>query len=163
MRERQLALHVCDPTWFQGQKAFLASHRLADVAAPARPVTDVEESSALFLRGLGEAALPSQCGRLYLGNEFCPYLAWSLDETLSACELAVDCGFELTLVSGAVRESAFAAAVGQVRSVVERFGAVEVVANDWGFLASLASLGARPVAGRLLFRSKRLPRLSRTP
>lgn len=162
MRQLELVVHFGDPSWARRETSFLRTHRAADLEGPARPRLEIETTAwEASVAQLGQA-LAMPCGRLYLGNEFCPYLDWTADEILSSCELAADSGLQFSLVFGAVRERDFSDKAAVVRDVVSRFGAIEVVANDWGLLAALAGLGARPVAGRLLFRAKRLPRLSRS-
>jgi len=162
MSERHLALHVSDPAWFRQERAFLSSHRVHDLMLPFRPRVEMEETAARAVQELSLHAFPTLCDRIYLGNEFCPYLEWSDEEVLCACELAADNGFQLSLVSGVTPECDFSRRLGLVRRLAARFGAMEVVANDWGFLSTLSGLGVMPVAGRLLFRNKRLPRLSRS-
>lgn len=51
--------------------------------------------------------------------------------------------------------------LGTIARIVTAHPGVEVVANDWGLLAALAELSATGSAGRLLYKAKRNPRLSR--
>jgi hypothetical protein len=162
MRDREIALHVSDPAFLRREGGFLRSHLLADLAPSARPGLEMETVAWAAVAGLGPAVFSRPVERLYLGNELCPHLDWSDEEILSACELAADSGLLFSLVFGVIRERGFSGRLSLLHQVIGRFGAVEVVASDWGVLSVLKEIGALPVAGRLLFRAKRLPRLSRS-
>ena len=158
----ELAVHFRDGQALAAQKKFLASHRLQDIQGPGPGSRGFEERGwARLLGDLPPEALARPCARLYLGSEFCP----SLDEPGPglgrALRLAQDSGFSATVVLGPVRQTVYARTLTWLRRLAPRRRGLEVVANDWGTLAGLAELGVEPVLGRLLFRVKRLPRLSR--
>jgi hypothetical protein len=160
---REIACHFSDPAALRRERAFLATHDIDSLAHPRHPL-EQERKAWDQTRAALETFQPGSgrcCTRLYLGNEFCPFLAWTRRETLDAAALARDRGFDVTLVLGPVRDLAWPATLELLEAARAALGSVEVVANDWGTLAVAAQAGHRPVAGRFLVRMKRLPRVNR--
>lgn len=108
-----------------------------------------------------EVAGSTTVTRVYIGNEFCPLAVPGVAAVERMAREAVDAGLEVSLVLGPLsesRQSFFLSLVGQCERACP--GRLEVVGNDWGTMAALSGHGVVPVAGRMLFRMKRLPRLS---
>lgn len=154
-------MHFSNPAQLSREQAFIRSHLPKDLSEPRLPI-DVERKAWRDLqRTLGDDVLQAPCSRLYLGNEFCPHLSWTSDELLNASRIAAQNRYAVTLVLGIVVDSELDRVAGAVKAVRDEVGSLEVVANDWGMLARLRDLQVTPVAGRFLFRMKRLPRVSR--
>ena len=154
----ELAVHLSNPGAFQWWERFLESRELADIQLPPSPV-ELEAKSWKTLRNRLQQNGNSRADRLYLGNEYCPHLAWSERELRKGLERADAAGMAATIVLGVQREHELEATLRIVEKLAGQRG--EVVANDWGTLSLLRSTGAVPVAGRFLFKMKRLPRLTR--
>jgi hypothetical protein len=155
----ELAVHL-DASRLLVQRRFLSSRRLQDIRTEG-PDRGFE---ARGWAGLLEA-LPSEFSRrpatrVYLGSEFCPLLASSERELARAVDAARASSLDVTVVLGPVRQTAADETTARMGRLSARIPSLEVVANDWGTLAELSRLGVVPVAGRLLFRMKRLPRFS---
>jgi len=108
-----------------------------------------------------EVAGDAKVTRVYLGNEFCPLAVPGVASVERMTREAVDAGLDVSLVLGPLsesRQSFFLSLVGQCERACP--GRLEVVGNDWGTMAALSGHAVIPVAGRMLFRMKRLPRLS---
>jgi hypothetical protein len=155
----ELAIHLSDPEALTAQAAALSSGDPARLRfgplredSETRALTRVE--GAMVRRGL-------RIRRLYLGNEFCPFLAWTEAEYREGLATAAAHRLEATLVFGPLRELELGEALGVIGRLCADHPGLEVVANDWGLLAALAGMGAVPVSGRQLYKAKRLPRLSR--
>lgn len=100
-------------------------------------------------------------GGIAFGAEFCHRLLPSVEEVLKAEALcrARDMGF--SLVTPLVREGAFADVSRWLERLAAQLEGREWVASDWGLLlwAHERGLSLRPVAGRLLGRQRRGPRV----
>jgi hypothetical protein len=156
----ELALYFCNPASLTEQQSFFGSGLLADLSWPTTTLPlerAAWESVITELPGSEE----QKVGRVYLGNEFCPYLAWSSDEFQRGAELAHSAGLSLTVVFAPQWESSLDRSLALVETLIANYPDTEVVANDWGFLAALSALPVDGVAGRLLYKAKRNPRLSR--
>lgn len=156
----ELALYIANPATLGEQQRLMDSGNLSDWAwaADTLPLERGAFEAAL------EALLPGderKAQRLYLGNEFCPYLAWTPDELLEAVERAQSTGFAITLMFCPQWERTLDHSLDIVVRLQRAHPNLEVVANDWGFLTALAELPVTAVAGRLLYKAKRNPRLSR--
>jgi hypothetical protein len=113
-----------------------------------------------LLEALPPALAGRSVSRVYLGSEFCPFLAPTQRELDRALDAAAAHGLRVTVVLAPVRQTAARDAAARLRRLARRRPGLEVAANDWGTLAGLHGLGLVPVLGRLLFRMKRLPRFS---
>jgi hypothetical protein len=156
----ELALYFCNPASLMQQDAFLQSGLLTDWNWPAATM-QLERAAFESVIAMLPPSEGQRASRVYLGNEFCPYLAWSQDELLKGAQLASSAGLELTVVFAPQWESSLDRSLGLVKTLLNNHPETEVVANDWGFLAALAALSVKGVAGRLLYKAKRNPRLSR--
>jgi len=158
----ELAVHISNPAALKRERAFLNSHRPADLKGPILPLDIETDAWNVLLENLAGGPEPGadRVQRLYLGNEFCRHLYWSREELLFAAESAKDNGFAVTVVLGPVLQRSLDDTTGTLAELVRELGTMEVVANDWGMLSLLRDAGVIPVAGRFLFRMKRLPRLS---
>ena len=156
----ELAIHL-EPPRLSGQKRFLATRRLQDLRTEGLADRGFEGRGwARLLEALPPQLARRPVTRVYLGSEFCPLLAGperGLERAVDALRAE---GLDVTVVLGPVRETESARTTAQLERLARRYQDLEVVANDWGTLAGLAALGVKPVAGRLLFRMKRLPRFS---
>ncbi len=156
----ELALHLCNPDSLANQSSLLKSGNLMDMQWP-RNTIPLERGAWETIMAELPAENPPFATRLYLGNEFCPYLAWSLDELQRGKEVAQAAGFGLTVVFCPQWERSLDHTLTIVDSIQEAFPNLEVVANDWGLLAALKDRPVKAVVGRLLYKAKRNPRLSR--
>jgi hypothetical protein len=95
------------------------------------------------------------------GAEFCACRLPALDEVRKASAFCATRQVAFTLVTPVVRQAAFADAARWLEAVAPLLAGGEWVANDWGLLewARRAELPLRPVAGRLLGRQRRGPRV----
>ncbi len=98
---------------------------------------------------------------LAFGAEFCPRRLpppAHVREALARCR---DRGLGFSLVTPVVRQGAFDGVAAWLEGLVSGLGDGEWVANDWGLLAWARERGlpGAPVAGRLLGRQRRDPRL----
>jgi hypothetical protein len=155
----ETALHISNPDQLGRLAAFLET---GDLQALLRP----EHAAQLELRALEtlHVALPASLppvSRLYLGNEFCPHLAWTAVELARGLAEARRHGLAMTLVFGPQREQDIDATLVTISSLA-REHSLEVVANDWGLVAALATSSVSLVAGRMLYKAKRNPRISAT-
>jgi len=156
----ELAAHFASARELRAQKRFLATHALSDIRPPDAFERGYEDRGWLRLRdALPEAVRSRPCDRVYLGSEFCPQLALPERELGAGLALLRSRGFQATIVLAPVPQTRFASTRAMLRKFGRR-GALEVAANDWGALAALDGWGHIPVLGRLLFRMKRLPRVS---
>ena len=156
----ELAVHL-DPPRLSGQKRFLSRRRLQDIRTEGLADRGFEARGwARLLEALPPELACRPVTRVYLGSEFCPALGVPRRELERAVDSLRANGLDATVVLGPVRQTAVGGTTVLLRRLARRSQALEVVANDWGTLAGLAGLGVVPVAGRLLFRMKRLPRFS---
>ncbi len=156
----EIALSICNPADLKRQAAFFASGALSDLSWPTTTMPLERAAWESVLAELPAGAAP-EARRIYLGNEFCPYLAWSKEELLEGAALAKSAGFGLTVTFAPQWERSLERSLELVEELLVNHPETEVVANDWGFLAALSSLEVQGVAGRLLYKAKRNPRLSR--
>jgi hypothetical protein len=99
--------------------------------------------------------------RVYLGNEFCENLILSRRELLGALSLLEEIGLHASLVTPMVADRGMAK-LAPLFSVLAP--GTEVIVNDWGVLRHLRMRFPElvPVAGRLLARQMKDPRLDST-
>jgi len=98
---------------------------------------------------------------LAYGAEFCPERLPRADQVLEAQARCTDAGISFTLVTPVLRQGAFDRVATWLTELAPRLGQTEWVVNDWGLLtwARHQGLPFRPVAGRLLGRQRRDPRM----
>ena len=100
--------------------------------------------------------------RLYFGQEFCEYLIPSRVDLERALAVARESDLQFTYVTGYVTDEGLAATRNNLVWLAERAPGSEVVVNDWGVLASLASEfpTLAPVLGRLQIKQQRMARFT---
>lgn len=156
----ELALHFSNPAILAGQPLVLESRRPSDWRW-SRTAMAWERAAWKSVAAELPGGQDQPASRVYLGNEFCPYLAWSPDELVRGAAQARDAGFHITIVFCPQWERSLDGTLAAVDTLAAAHPDLEVVANDWGLLAALASRPVNAVAGRLLYKAKRNPRLSR--
>ncbi len=105
--------------------------------------------------------LDAAYGGVAFGAEFCACRLPALDEVRKATASCAARGVAFTLVTPVVRQAAFADVARWLEAAAAFLAGGEWVANDWGLLewARHRGLPLRPVAGRLLGRQRRGPRV----
>ncbi len=154
----ETALHLSNPDHLGRQEALLESGELSALRLP-DGASPLEVRTLATLQATLPAGLP-RLSRLYLGNEFCPYLAWTERELALGVATAQRFGLAATLVFGPQREHDIDATLATIERLA-RTNSLEVVANDWGLVAALAQLPVAVLSGRMLYKAKRNPRISR--
>ena len=157
----ELAIHFSGAAALAREKRFLSSHLVDDIVGPRRPLPAESLVWRSVLEKLPASMRAAPCRRLYVGSEFCPYLALDNAELGEALETAERCGFSVTHVLPVVDQSRLGGVVAGAMKLAQTLSGFEVVANEWGTLAELARSGVTAAAGRFLFKMKRLPRLGR--
>lgn len=97
--------------------------------------------------------------RIYLGAQFCPRLlpaASDLEKTISGLA-----GRSLTLLFPFIPQSFHRAAEELIELFAQTGPHAEVVVQNWGLIETAGKRGCRPVAGRLLTKQPKDPRLLR--
>jgi len=156
----ELAIRIPDPSLLAAQEAFLTSMKARHLGFPVPPSQPERNAWNVLLHQLERALPAATVSRVYLGSEFCPFLLASPEQMERAARLAVGAGFAVSVVLPVLHEKHLARAQAVVEAVAGRCPDAEVVANDLGSLALFSRAGLNTVAGRLLFRMKRLPRFS---
>lgn len=108
------------------------------------------------------AKLPlDRFSRVYLGAEFCEKNMPSPEDCDAAASAARSAGLPLTLVTPYMTEAGLVPFKQLIRHAAEAYPDMEVVVNDWGALNFIRreTPGLRPVAGRVLIRQKKDPRI----
>jgi len=135
------------------ERAFLASRKPAHLTLPVHAA-----ERAAWVRTL-DAMPDSKSTRVYLGNEFCRYLLPTAKQVREACTALSDSGLAVSFVLPVVTQTMTDQALTLVAAAESASAGCEIVASDWGTLALLAGSGHTAVAGRQLFKMKRLPRV----
>jgi hypothetical protein len=157
MIESALALNSPEAVAYQAQALSSGDWRSVKLAPTPLPLEQRAWQSvltALTQRGL------THINRVYLGSAYCHFLRWSKAELATALQTVQSANLNSTIVLDPQDDSSLKQSTRTIASLVDRFGSLEVEANDWGSLVSLGSTGAEVVAGPLLFKMKRLPRLT---
>jgi SAM-dependent methyltransferase len=94
--------------------------------------------------------------RLYFGAEFCPWLLPTPDQVDQALDFCQREDIAFSLVTGLITEPHLDRARKLLDGLPRR---TEVVLGDWGLLADVRQRGLTPVAGRMLIKVKRDPRV----
>ena len=111
---------------------------------------------AVLLSTVPVGGIPEGYERVYLGNEFCERNLPTPEELSRGLEAAKDASIPLTLVTPYLTDTGLS----KVRKLLDVLpSGSEVVFNDWGLLDSILERRLVPVAGRLLIKIRRDPRV----
>ncbi len=158
----ELAVHLPSLESLQRQTALAASPTLDALRFERR--TDLERLGwAAAVKEAVRRAGHGRIARIYFGSEVCPALAPTEEQARAAGRWLAQAGIAGSFVAGVVTERDFAAALATARAFAQTAPAPEIVANDWGFAAAVASSGLEVELGRFLFKAKRMPRSAGSP
>jgi hypothetical protein len=156
----ELALHIAHFESLKRLEKFLLQRDARSLCLPTPSFGFEQQGWSRFLEA-NQGWLPqAKVTRIYLGSEFCRWLQPSPEEERAGFETIAKQGFRGTLVLPVVPQTMHKGLAERVARASQGTAGFEVVCNDWGTAALLSKAGFEVVAGRFLFRMKRMPRIS---
>lgn len=156
----ELALHIAHIESFHRLGEFLRKKDARSLPVPEPSFGFEQQGWSRFLEANESWLLKTEVTRIYLGSEFCRWLQPSAEEEKAGFESIARAGFKGTLVLPVVPQTVHKLLPERVAAAAEGTSGFEVVCNDWGTASLLSRAGYKVVAGRFLFRMKRMPRVS---